>query len=366
MSKAIIIGWDIGGAHLKAVVLDENGAPLNYIQLPCQLWRGLNELENAFKSVFKQIRVTPNDVLHAVTMTGELVDLFPNRHTGVCEIAKSVVALLGQNTFFYAANNGFVQYRNVAEHAMKIASTNWHASASLLGRHVSIALLIDIGSTTSDIIPIAQGRVATQALSDASRMQNDMLIYTGVVRTPIMALAQKLALNNRGKEVEINVAAEYFATMADVYRLTDELPLAKDMAETADGKGKTQYESARRLARMVGYDVEDKPIETWLKLAVSCRALQLKQLKLAVLKHLKPNMSIIGAGAGSFLVNALATELDCEYFALSDILKSTDLQSNFAQIQPLNDLQQADLEMCFTAYAVAHLALANQMFNKAV
>ena len=42
-----IIGWDIGGAHLKAVLLDANGNVLNIKQLPCPLWRGLHELDSA-------------------------------------------------------------------------------------------------------------------------------------------------------------------------------------------------------------------------------------------------------------------------------------------------------------------------------
>lgn len=359
--KPVIIGWDIGGAHLKAVVLDANGVQLNCIQLPCALWRGLTELDVGIKAVFSQIGLQAHDALHAVTMTGELVDLFPNRYTGVCEITNYAIGLLGSNTFFYAADHGFVMLDNVAKHATHIASTNWHASASLLAKHVNNALLIDMGSTTTDIIPIAHSKVALQKLSDSSRMQHDTLVYTGVVRTPIMALAQKLTLNDDAEVVEMNVAAEFFATMADVYRLTGELPSAKDMAETADGQGKTQQESARRLARMVGFDLEDKPIETWVKLAFSCRALQLKQLKTATLKQLKPNVPIIGAGAGSFLVQALAAELGCEYRLLADVLKSDISLSG----QLVNDSQLTDLEMCFPAYAVARLALASQLSHKA-
>ena len=360
----VIVGWDIGGAHLKAVMLDANGAFLNGIQLPCALWRGLDMLENAITETFIHFKLNANDVSHAVTMTGELVDLFPNRHAGVCEIANCAVTLLGQNTVFYAANNGFVESADVAEHASNIASSNWHASASLLAEYVSNALLIDIGSTTSDIIPIAEGKVAVRGFSDAQRMQQDTLVYTGVIRTPVMALAQKISISDNGKNVEINVAAEFFATMADVYRLTGELPPEKDMAETADGQGKTQQESARRLARIVGYDVEDQPIETWVKLAFSCKSLQLTQLKSAVLKHLRLNTPIIGAGVGAFLVKALAEQLDCEYLYIGDILKTGNLTSalphNALQHSPLTDSEQADLEMCFPAYAVACLALSRQ------
>ena len=43
-------------------------------------------------------------------------------------------------------------------HAADIASANWHATAALIGRHVADGLLVDIGSTTADLIPIVGGR----------------------------------------------------------------------------------------------------------------------------------------------------------------------------------------------------------------
>jgi (4-(4-[2-(gamma-L-glutamylamino)ethyl]phenoxymethyl)furan-2-yl)methanamine synthase len=148
------------------------------------------------------------------------------------------------------------------------------------------------------------------------------------------------------------VMAEYFATVADVYRLTGELEEAADMAETADGKGKSLQESARRLARMVGHDVEDKSMPVWIQLAFSCRTVQLTQLKNAVLKHIKPNMALIGAGAGSFLVKALADELKAPYLSINAILAS--------KMPTKSECPQA-LEVCFPAYAVAQLCIkANQ------
>ena len=336
-----IIGWDIGGAHLKAVLLDANGNVLNIKQLPCPLWRGLHELDSAIQNMLKAFRVQADETSHAVTMTGELVDLFANRYEGVMAISSLSAKLLGKETLFYAANRDFVRYEDVKRFTNAIASANWYASASALCMRVKDALLIDIGSTTTDIIPIENGVVAIEALSDAARLQNDMLVYTGVVRTPIMALAQKLPFEG----VETNIAAEYFATMADVYRLTGDLDVTADLAETADGKGKTDLESARRLARMIGHDVESYTLDAWESLANTCKIRQMKQVKTALLKHLKPNMVIIGAGAGSFLVEALAHELKQAYQPISIVLSvAIDLS------------QQQDLEVCLPAYAVALLA----------
>jgi probable H4MPT-linked C1 transfer pathway protein len=342
------VGWDIGGAHLKAVLLDDKGEIVQVLQLPCQLWRGLDQLETAMNSILQAFKIAPSDACHAVTMTGELVDLFPNRHTGVVEISNLTAKLLGKDTWFYAAQNngshGFVPLERVSDVSSHIASTNWHASASALATHVQDALLIDIGSTTTDIIRIEAGKVKTGDLSDAARMADDSLVYTGIVRTPVMALAQKLPFEG----AESNVAAEYFATMADVYRLSGELLPESDIAETADGKGKSALESARRLARMIGHDVEDKPIKTWKSLANSCKKLQMNQIKAAVLKHLKPEIPIFGAGAGRFLVKQLALDLGHTYQPISARLAGN-----------ANLMLKHDLEVCFPAFAVAYLAKSN-------
>ena len=366
MSK--FIGWDIGGAHLKAVLLSDSGEVLQVLQLPCQLWRGLEQLELAINVALKAFKLAPAEALHAVTMTGELVDLFANRHEGVIAISTLATKLLGKDTLFYAANIGFVALERVSALTPYIASTNWHASASALAMHASDVLFIDIGSTTTDIVAIEAGKVKSLNLSDAARMADDSLVYTGVVRTPVMALAQKLSFEG----IEINVAAEYFATMADVYRVTGELLPEHDMSDTADGKGKTELESARRLARMIGQDVENKPIETWKTLAKTCKTLQMNQISAAVAKHLKPNMMIIGAGAGSFLVQQIAHELKQAYEPISMRVSRMNNQLQLvysagttlavaglpwsALVQGRTIINKHDLEVCFPAFAVALLA----------
>jgi (4-(4-[2-(gamma-L-glutamylamino)ethyl]phenoxymethyl)furan-2-yl)methanamine synthase len=345
-----IVGWDIGGAHLKAALLDAKGNVLQVAQLPCPLWRGLHELETAMQNMLQAFKMSPAAAKHAVTMTGELADCFASRYDGVCAIAKLAVEKLGDDTLFYAAQNDFVAFHDVKRFATDIASSNWHASASALATQFKDALFIDIGSTTTDIIPIINGKIATDALSDAARLQNDTLIYTGVARTPVMALAQKLPFDG----VEVNVMAELFATMADVYRLTGELDASADMAETADGKGKTPLESARRLARMIGRDV-DKSLANWITLAHACRSLQIFQIKCALLTHLKPNMTIIGAGAGSFLVRQIAQDLARDYKQACEVLPVEPASMRLAG--HVDNHKNHDVDVCFSAFAVAHLAL---------
>lgn len=344
MSKAIV-GWDIGGAHLKAVLLNDCGKIVQVLQLPCQLWKGLDQLELAIHNALQAFKIEPSGAYHAVTMTGELVDCFVNRHEGVMAIASLSAKLLGKETLFYAANSGFVRLEEVNRLTNEIASANWHASASALAMQVSDALFIDIGSTTTDIIAIEAGKVKATAFSDAARMCDDSLVYTGVVRTPVMALAQKIPFAGN----LVNVAAEHFATTADVYTLTGDLPLASNRAETADGADKSLEASVRRIARMIGWDAHDAPLSAWRNLAYAFKHAQLQQIKQATLRQISllkgcHGLHIVGAGVGDFLVYELTKQLGFKYESIANLISAVDDETrNMAAV-------------CFPAYAVASLA----------
>ncbi|MFV1921394.1 MAG: hydantoinase/oxoprolinase family protein [Methylotenera sp.] len=334
------IGWDIGGAHVKAVLLDERGELQFAKQVACPLWLGLEKLKEAIAVMIELLGCGGCSVNHAVTMTGELVDLFNNRHEGVIQIAQCVSNCLNQDVLFYKMGNNrrsFVSIGLVPSVSTEIASANWHASASLIAKMQRFALLVDIGSTTTDIISIIDGQVVNSKWTDAQRLQQNTLVYTGVVRTPLMAIAQQIEVDDKLS----NVAAEYFATSADVFRLTGELSASSDIVPTADGAAKTVQASAQRLARMVGYDFEDKPLEVWLALAHAFRNKQLNQIKCAMEKHLTSNMVIVGTGAGQFLVKEAASILDQPYLNLSNLF---------------NQALVSDIDICFPAFAVAKLA----------
>ncbi len=179
MSKVHIIGWDVGGAHLKAVLLNADGSLLQALQVPCALWRGLNELEIAIDAILKKLSVP--SAKHAITMTGELVDLFVNRQVGVNEISRVMNnKLTGTKLFYTGALDsdyaGFVTVDRVDNHWQHIASANWLASAALVAKHVEHGLLIDIGSTTSDFVLIEHHQPVCLGLTDAARMQTQELV----------------------------------------------------------------------------------------------------------------------------------------------------------------------------------------------
>src|SRR5262245_66037871 len=87
MSSDPIIGWDVGGAHLKAARLTDTGKVEAVVQVRCPLWQGMEYLHQALTEAELQVgRASRN----AVTMTGEMVDLFPNRSYGVSRLASAM------------------------------------------------------------------------------------------------------------------------------------------------------------------------------------------------------------------------------------------------------------------------------------
>lgn len=337
------LGWDVGGAHLKAALVDTSGVALKVIQVACPLWRGLDQLERAISEVLAVLGSLPEQ--HAVTMTGELADIFPDRRSGVARIANAMQASLKGEVRFYAGRHGFVAGNEVSRHALDTASANWLVSAEYVASRFNEGLFIDFGSTTTDFVLLSGGKPRMRGYTDAERLQVEELVYTGMIRTPLMALAEKVPFGGEW----CSTAAEYFATAADSYRLTGELAAEDDMSETADGAGKSREDSARRLARMIGRDLDDAPISAWIGLARAYQQKQLELLRNAALRHLSRNLvdaqaPLIGAGAGGMVIRQLAVQLNRGFHDVAEIIPArSEQEKKWAAI-------------CLPAYAVACLA----------
>lgn len=295
-----VVGWDVGGAHVKACVLHD-GAVVDVAQWACPLWQGLDQLERVLQQAHARWPAM-GTMAHAVTMTGEMVDLFAHREEGVQRIAATMAATLPAPRYF-AGDDGWCEAGDLAGRWAQIASANWLATAQHAAQCLDEGVLVDIGSTTTDLIAFREGRVLTTARSDVQRLATGELVYHGVVRTPLCALARQIAW--RGSR--LNVMNEYFATSADVYRLTGELNPAHDLYPPADNAAKDPNATRARLARMIGLDARDGSPADWLDFALAWRACQVAeiggQLRRVMAAHgLSEHAVVVSAGCGDFLV----------------------------------------------------------------
>jgi (4-(4-[2-(gamma-L-glutamylamino)ethyl]phenoxymethyl)furan-2-yl)methanamine synthase len=306
MREATVVGWDIGGAHVKASLL-QGGEIIDAAQWPCPLWQGLEHLQQALAAAHRRWPALMG-AEHAVTMTGEMVDLFADREDGVQRIVAALAQTLpAEALHFFAGDARWCGLHQVAAQWRHIASANWLATALHCAMQIEgDALLVDIGSTTTDLIALRRGRVLTTARTDAERLASGELVYHGVVRTPLCALAQRIAWRSR----EHNVMNEFFATTADVYRLSGELDAAHDQAASADNAAKDVHATQQRLARMIGLDARDGSAGDWLNFAREWKRRQVGALRneLARVKQLHglgDATLLVSAGCGDFLVHEL-------------------------------------------------------------
>lgn len=309
-------GWDIGGAHLKVACVDMAGRLRFAEQYATPLWRGLDRLQGALARALKQL---PGGTLrHAVTMTGELADIFKDRQTGLNTLLALCGQHLGPNARVYTLDRGLAPLADAKENPAAAASANWHAMAAYTAQCRTSGLLIDIGSTTTDIIPIRNGRLAHRGSDDQSRLRLDELLYSGVIRTPLMALARRAPFAGEWQ----SLAAEHFATTADIYRITGQLDGRHDLMAAADAGAKDRAGSIQRLARMLGTDAARYPERHhWERLAAWFAERQLQFIWQAIARALSNGGqdTLIGAGAGRFLVARIAARGGLACIPFSDL-----------------------------------------------
>lgn len=317
-----IAGWDIGGAHLKLARF-EGETIVAAVQLPCALWRGLDELRRALATALEGLGPVQR---HAVTMTGELVDLFADRAEGVAAILDVIAEFLPRAaTAAYTIKGEFLSAERAKVSPGLIASANWHATSQYLASRVQDGLLIDIGSTTTDIVPFVEGRVAARGTTDVERLATGELVYTGVARTPLAAVAQEVPFGGR----MVGVMAEFFATAADAHRLAGTLPDGADLHATADNRGKSLPQSRARLARMIGMDAGAAPESVWCRLAEVFIRRQTSLIETALDRvlsgsDLPAGAPVIGAGTGRFLAAEIARRFQRPYRDFGDTIAAAN------------------------------------------
>ncbi len=304
-----VIGWDIGGAHLKAARA-QDGVITAALQRPCAPHLGLGLVEQAIREARAILGEADR---HAVTMTAELSDAFADRRAGVVSIAAIFAReIKAGDILFYAGAEGFIEKAQVAPAALAVASANWRASAALVAQTSAEALFIDMGSTTTDIVPIRGGRVAAAGCDDASRLSCGELVYTGLLRGSPAAGQHFAPVAGRWTPL----VGEQFATMADVHRILRNIsPGADALIATADGRPKTVAASRARLARLCGLDAGSGEEAQWDALARFFARAQMRQIEdgIALLEsrlNLSPEAPVVGAGIGRALIFHLARHMD--------------------------------------------------------
>jgi probable H4MPT-linked C1 transfer pathway protein len=298
------LALDVGGANLKSADGHGFAASRSFA-----LWQRPGELAAELAAL---VANGPPCERLVATMTGELADCYETKAAGVRAITEALVAVADDRPLaIYATTGEFLAPAAAIERPMEVAASNWHALAAFAATLISSgsALLLDIGSTTADIIPLNPKGPAATGNTDPDRLLSGELVYTGIERTPVCAIVRTLPW--RG--IDCPVATELFATSSDAYTMLGNLLEDVDNHETADGRFRTRAASQARLARMICADTTMFSEDDALLAAEAIRAEQLNQLRAAANRVLarmaEPPATLIFSGHGEFLAKALQPHL---------------------------------------------------------
>ena len=318
----MILGLDIGGANTKAAASD--GQLCRSVYLP--LWKGapLDEVLDRLAEDRRRIEAAAL----AVVITGELADCYGSKREGVQSLMAAVKRAFDCPIFFWSTS-GFSW-----KDPLELAAANWSASAAFLARDVGDCLFVDMGSTTTDLIPVRSGQMPAPR-TDFMRLAAGELVYMGLLRTRLDAILPVARLGGK----RIALAPEFFAIMADARLVLDGISAERYTCDTADGAGKDRSSALRRLARTACADIEEIGEAGALAIArQACR--RQSSILAAAIKRLAERHDlarIAAAGIGEGLIAEAAERLGLECVRLSERYG-----------QEISDV--------FPAYAVAKLA----------
>src|SRR5215204_1689118 len=242
-----VLGWDIGGVNTKVARLssDHDGSLLQTASLPYEIKRNPAALATTLRQAARSVGNQGGD-LHAVTMTGELSQAFRTKREGVAFILDAMEeAFEGDPLKVYSVDGTFVTPKTARELPLSVAAANWVATSAFIARMLPTCVLLDIGSTSADLIPIVNGRVAAEGRSDPARLLSGELVYTGAVRTPVEAVTGEVPLWG-GKA---GIGADGFALIGDAHLWLGHIAPADYSCATPDGIPPTRESAGERLAR---------------------------------------------------------------------------------------------------------------------
>ncbi len=315
-----ILGLDIGGANIKAA--DSTGRA---VSRPFAIWRQPEGLKDQIISI---LNAFPQTERLALTMTAELADCFSTKSDGVRFILNAVESCLNSSVSIredadnppeksrrsklmtWTTDGRFMNPDEARQSPLRVAAANWHALATWSMKFApnGCGVLIDIGTTTTDIIPFEGGKPVPMGLTDVRRLESGELSYSGVRRTPLCAVAHSVPF----EKGYCSLAAEIFATTLDIHLLLENIAEDPQDLDTANGKPATKLAAHDRISRMLCCDRDEISFGQAVQIAMFLADVQRQRLAGSlerVINRLSSACStVIVSGSGSFLARRLIQE----------------------------------------------------------
>jgi (4-(4-[2-(gamma-L-glutamylamino)ethyl]phenoxymethyl)furan-2-yl)methanamine synthase len=273
-----VIGWDIGGANTKAVLLRTENGCIKEIKTALEyfpVWKEPEKLFTVLSSLKEKLSGSVKLDGVGLTMTAELSDAYQTKREGVNKIlACATRAFIDSSIFVLDVNAMLRSIDDARSEPLRVAAANWAATGWMVSQLIRTCIVVDVGSTSTSIIPVIDGRVSAAGKTDLEKLMLGELVYTGSLRTNVAAIVQSVPL----RDTMVEVSSELFAESGDVHLVLGNIGEDDYSTETADGRGKTRIDALARLARVVCADIEMLTEKEIVRIAGYIYAKQVKQV----------------------------------------------------------------------------------------
>ena len=251
-----VLGLDIGGANTKATYIKTEDGAVKELRTAMKyfpVWKGKEQLPEVLEKLKKRVAGSAALDGVGVTITAELSDAYMTKKEGVNHVLDSVTEVFGvTSTFVLDVEAELLTVKAARKKPLRVASANWAATGWMVSQLIRNCIVVDVGSTTTSIVPVVDGQVAATGRTDLEKLQNGELVYSGALRTNVATIVNAIPV----KGTVARVSSELFAQSGDVHLLLGHIKEEDYTAETCDGRGKTVKEAAARLARVVCADTD--------------------------------------------------------------------------------------------------------------
>ncbi|VAX18127.1 hypothetical protein MNBD_NITROSPINAE01-898 [hydrothermal vent metagenome] len=294
--KIKVLGLDIGGAHIKYAVAQNQKALLKRKIIPFEIYRTPKKLAPLLKAICKEVK--PSAI--ALSMTGELADVFVTRREGVKFILNAAVDAFGGNAINVLTVKGsFVSVSVAMKQTELVSAANFMATVLYTASIVDNSVVVDIGSTTTDILPVINWSPAILAHDDLGRLKSGELFYGGYLRTNASSVLQEISIG----KTKVGTCPEFFATVGDAHLYSGDITAKDYTCQTPDGGPKTKRGAGIRLARLILSDPQTlsaKEIESIARQIVKAQTEKIADaIKKLIVKRKMQNAKILLTGAGA-------------------------------------------------------------------
>jgi len=285
-------GIDIGGANIKVYRGETGEAEIHYFPM----WLEWENLEVFLRDLDLKGKT-------GVVVTAELSDAFSSKEEGVKYVSSLTKKVFDEVYFIDLDGN----LKKEIDNPLNFSASNWVASVKFLAEIHDSFIFADMGSTTTDIIPVKKKRVIALK-TDFERLKNRELLYFGILRTPSFHL------------INDNCSTEFFSITADVMRILGLIDEKAYSCDTPNGRGKSVYECMQRLARQFCADRDEVGVDFLKAKAIEVKNEMVRRVSEAFMeKSRKFGIdSVVGCGIGEMILKESAERAEMEYISLRE------------------------------------------------